>query len=419
VSDDALIEATLARARAEDENAFRELTEPHRSELQLHCYRILGSLQDAEDLMQETLLAAWRGLEAFEGRSRSSVRSWLYRIATNRCLNALRARSRRPREVQAMDDSPAPTRRTEPVWLEPYPDLLLEDIPDRAPGPAARYEARESIELAFIAALQGLPPRQRAALVLRDVLGFRTAEVAEMLDTGEASVKGALQRARAALRARLPATDRERAPRPDSARERELVGRFADAVESGDVDEVVALLTDDALLTMPPLPLEYQGHEAIRRLPGPSGGAPRRGAACRAHAGQHPAGVRLLPPRRASGGRSPLRTDRADAPRGSGRGDHLVRRHGRVSALRVASDAAEPLKNARVLVRGRETPAHGMRSRECDFCSSSAPEVPAPAWRLSLARLPRDHARAAPQATQIPGTATFSKTCGVATVLPG
>jgi RNA polymerase sigma-70 factor (TIGR02960 family) len=258
---DALGEAKRARARAGDEDAFRELTEPHRRELQLHCYRILGSMQDAEDLVQETLLAAWRGLEAFEGRS--SVRTWLYRIATNRCLNALRARSRRPKEVQAMSDALEPTRRVDPIWLEPYPDVLLEGIPDHSPGPAARYEARESIELAFIAALQGLPPRQRAVLVLRDVLGFRNPEVAEMLDTGEASVKGALQRARATLRARLPAADRERAPRPNSASERQLVGRFADAVQSGDVDEIVSLLTDDALLTMPPQPLEYQGHDAI------------------------------------------------------------------------------------------------------------------------------------------------------------
>jgi RNA polymerase sigma-70 factor (TIGR02960 family) len=264
VPGDALGEATLARARAGDDEAFRELTEPHRRELQLHCYRILGSTQDAEDMVQETLLAAWRSLEAFEGRA--SVRSWLYRIATNRCLDALRARSRRPREVQAMDDFPVPTGRTEPVWLEPYPDVLLEEIPDRSPGPAARYEAQESIELSFIVALQRLPPRQRAALVLRDVLGFRTAEVAEMLDTGAASVKGALQRARAALEERLPAADRERAPRPGSARERELVGRFADAVERGDVDEMVSLLTDDALITMPPQPLEYQGHEAIAAL---------------------------------------------------------------------------------------------------------------------------------------------------------
>jgi RNA polymerase sigma-70 factor (TIGR02960 family) len=258
---DALGEPTLARARAGDDEAFRRLTEPYRRELQLHCYRILGSMQDAEDLVQETLLAAWRGLDAFEGRA--SVRAWLYRIATNRCLNALRARARRPQEVTSMPPSPEPTRRVEPIWLEPYPDVLLEDLPDRSPGPAARYEARESIELAFIVALQGLPPRQRVALVLRDVLGFRNAEVAEMLDTGEASVKGALQRARAALRARLPAADRERAPRPNSAAERRLVGRFADAVQSGDIDDIVTLLTDDALLTMPPQPVEYRGHDAI------------------------------------------------------------------------------------------------------------------------------------------------------------
>jgi RNA polymerase sigma-70 factor (ECF subfamily) len=254
-------EATLARARAGDEDAFRELTEPHRRELRLHCYRILGSVQDAEDLVQETLLAAWRGLGEFAGRS--SVRAWLYRIATNRCLNALRARSRRPKEVQAMADALEPTRLIEPVWLEPYPDLLLEGLADAAPGPDARYETRESIELAFIVALQSLPPRQRAVLVLRDVLGFSNSEIGEMLDTSGTSVKGALQRARAALKQRLPDADRERAPRPDSATERRLVGRFADAVENGDVEEMVAVLTEDARLTMPPLPLEYQGREAI------------------------------------------------------------------------------------------------------------------------------------------------------------
>jgi RNA polymerase sigma-70 factor (TIGR02960 family) len=231
------------------DDAFRELTEPHRRELQLHCYRMLGSVQDAEDVVQETLLAAWRGFDSFEGRA--SVRTWLYRIATNRCLNALRTRARRPREVPAMADALPPTREIEPLWLEPYPDV------------AAEYEARESIELSFIVALQHLPPRQRAALVLGDVLGFRIAEVAELLDTGEPSVKGALQRARAALRRRLGDADRERAPAPGSAPERRLVARFADAVENGDVDAMVALLTADARLTMPPLPLEYQGHEAI------------------------------------------------------------------------------------------------------------------------------------------------------------
>ena len=245
--------------RVMTEAEFRELTDPHRRELQVHCYRIVGSVQDAEDLVQETLLAAWRGLDGFEGRS--SVRSWLYRIATNRCLNALRDKSRRPQEVQAMPPVPEPTRRTEPVWLEPYPDTLLDGLPDVAPGPESRYEAREAVGLAFITALQTLPPRQRAVLVLRDVLGYRSADVAEMLETSDAAVKGALQRARATLAERLP--DRERAPMPASARERELVGRFADAVESGDVDGVIALLTDDALLTMPPLPIEYQGHDPI------------------------------------------------------------------------------------------------------------------------------------------------------------
>jgi RNA polymerase sigma-70 factor (TIGR02960 family) len=261
VPGDELGGTTVARARAGDEGAFRELTEPHRRELQLHCYRILGSVQDAEDHVQETLVAAWRGLETFEGRA--SMRSWLYRIATNRCLNALRARSRRPKEVQTMSDALEPTRLIEPVWLEPYPDVLLEGMPDRSPGPAARYEGRESVELAFTVALHALPPRQRVALVLCDVLGFRLAEAAEMLGTSETSVKGALQRARAALKERLPNGDRESAPRPDSASERRLVGRFADAVENGDVDQLVALLTEDARLTMPPLPLEYQGQAAI------------------------------------------------------------------------------------------------------------------------------------------------------------
>jgi RNA polymerase sigma-70 factor (ECF subfamily) len=284
VQGDALGEAALARARAGDDEAFRELTEAHRRELQLHCYRILGSVQDPEDMVQETLLAAWRGLQTFEGRA--TVRAWLYRIATNRCLNALRARSRRPRKVQAMGgDPPEPTRWIEPVWLEPYPDVLLEGLADAAPGPDARYETKESIELAFMVALQALPPRQRAVLVLRDVLGFRTAEVAEMLDTGETSVKGALQRARAALRARLPA-DRERGPRPASAGERRLVGRFAEAAQSGDIEEMVALLTDDARLTMPPLPLEYQGHDAIAaflRHRAQLRGTPLRGVPTRAN----------------------------------------------------------------------------------------------------------------------------------------
>jgi RNA polymerase sigma-70 factor (TIGR02960 family) len=254
-------EQALARARAGDEDAFRKLTDPYRRELQLHCYRIVGSAQDAEDLLQETLLAAWRGLEQFEGRA--SVRAWLHRIATNRCLDALRASRRRPEDLRRMTEPPEPTRRVEPIWLEPYPDVLLEGIPDDVPGPEARYEAKEAIALAFIAGLQHLPPQQRAVLVLRDVLGFRAGEVAEMLVTSEPSVNSLLRRARAAFESRLPATGRERAPLPNSKRERDIVGRFADAVEAGDIDGVVALLTDDAWLTMPPEPYEYQGPIAI------------------------------------------------------------------------------------------------------------------------------------------------------------
>jgi RNA polymerase sigma-70 factor (TIGR02960 family) len=220
-------ENALSRARAGDENAFQELIDQYRGELQLHCYRILGSLQDAEDQLQETLLAAWRGLQGFE--ERASLRTWLYRIATNRCLNALRDRRRHPQEVSSMVEPPEPTRRSEPIWLEPYPDALLEGVADTAPGPEARYETRESVGLAFVAALQHLPPRQRAALVLRDVLGYQTAEVAEMLDSSDASVKGALQRARATVDERLPVGDREGAQLPRAAIEHELVGRSSAA----------------------------------------------------------------------------------------------------------------------------------------------------------------------------------------------
>jgi RNA polymerase sigma-70 factor (TIGR02960 family) len=260
--EDAVVtERTLIRARAGDEDAFRELTDPYRRELQLHCYRILGSLQDAEDLLQETLLAAWRGLEHFEGRA--SLRAWLYRIATNRCLNVLRDRGRRPQEVPPMAEPPEPTRRTDPIWLEPYPDVLLGGVADTSPGPEVRYELREAVGLAFVAALQHLPPRQRAVLVLRDVLGFHGAEVADMLESSEASIKGALQRARTTLDTRLPAGNRERAPLPSSASERQLVGRFVDAVERGDIDGLVSMLTADAWLTMPPQPYEYQGPAAI------------------------------------------------------------------------------------------------------------------------------------------------------------
>jgi RNA polymerase sigma-70 factor (TIGR02960 family) len=244
----------LEAARAGDEEAFRALTAPYLRELHVHCYRILGSVQDAEDVLQETMLAAWRGLDEFGGRS--SLRTWLYRIATNRCLNALRDSSRRPRS--------APIRTIEPTWLEPYPDLLLDELADVAPGPEARYETKEAVTLAFVAALQHLPPSQRAVLVLRDVLGYRAAEVAEMLGSTETSVNSALLRARASIESRLP--DRSRAPLPRSARERELVERYAEAFEQGDVDRLIALLTDDALMTMPPQPIEVSGPPAIAQF---------------------------------------------------------------------------------------------------------------------------------------------------------
>ena len=241
----------LEAARAGDERAFRALTDPYRRELHVHCYRILGSVQDAEDVLQETMLAAWRGLDQFGGRS--SLRTWLYRIATNRCLNVLRDDSRRPRRE--------PIRTVEPTWLEPYPDVLLDDLADAAPGPDARYETKEAVTLAFVAALQHLPPIQRAVLVLRDVLGYRAAEVAEMLGTTETAANSALRRARATVDERLP--DRGRAPLPRSVRESELVERYARAFEQGDVERLVELLTDDAVVTMPPQPIEVHGPPAI------------------------------------------------------------------------------------------------------------------------------------------------------------
>src|SRR5690348_7741490 len=194
-------EAVLARAREGDEAAFGALTDPYRRELQIHCYRILGSLQDAEDAVQETLLSAWRGLADFEARA--SLRSWLYTIATNRCLNMLRTSDRRERAMlgDGISDAPEPTRRAEPIWLQPFPDELLEGLPDRAPGPDARYETKEAVGLAFVSGLQRMPPQQRAVVVLRDVLGYRAAEVAEMLDTTETAVNSALRRARSALEA--------------------------------------------------------------------------------------------------------------------------------------------------------------------------------------------------------------------------
>jgi RNA polymerase sigma-70 factor (TIGR02960 family) len=252
-----LTEQVLARAQTGDPDAFAELIGPFRRELMLHCYRILGSVPDAEDALQETLMAAWRGLGRFEGRSQ--VRAWLYRIATNKSLNAMRGS--RPGPVpEGVRHLPEPTRLGEPLWLEPYPDMLLGDLPDAAPGPEARYEARETISLAFMAAIQHLPPMQRAVLVVRDVLGFRAAEAADILECSVDSVNGLLKRARATIARELPPG--ERPPLPGSARERDIVARFTDAYERGDTRAVIALLTDDVTLTMPPLPLVYQGRAA-------------------------------------------------------------------------------------------------------------------------------------------------------------
>jgi len=253
------------RARAGDGEAFRRLTGPHRRELQVHCYRMLGSVQDAEDALQETMLAAWRGLDGFEGRS--SLRTWLYQVATSRCLNALRAARRRPATVEPGLDLPEPTRLGEVMWLQPYPDDLLAGLADRDPGPEARYERREAISLAFVTALQLLPPRQRAVLILRDVLGFRASETAAMLETTEEGVTSALKRARATLASQDPA-DRQarRPPEPGSAAERELTERFTRAFEAGDIDGVVALLAGDVRLAMPPVPLEYHGRDLAGRF---------------------------------------------------------------------------------------------------------------------------------------------------------
>jgi RNA polymerase sigma-70 factor (TIGR02960 family) len=254
----------IARAREGDEAAFRELTDIYRPELHVHCYRMLGSVHDAEDALQETLVAAWQGLAAF--RERASIRTWLYRIATNRCLNVLRSARRHPRATGFPPgiDLPEPTGFAEVPWLEPYPDALLPGgVADTAPGPEARYETKEMISLAFITTIQLLPARQRAVLILRDVLGFPAADVAHLLDATEQSVTSALKRARATLRDSPPAAE---TPPPRSAAERQLVGRFTTALESGDVDGLVALLAEDVRLAMPPMPLEYRGRALAARF---------------------------------------------------------------------------------------------------------------------------------------------------------
>ena len=280
----------VARARAGDGEAFRALTEPHRRELQVHCYRMLGSLQDAEDVLQDTLLAAWQSFGGFEGRA--SLRTWLYKIATNRCLNARRSASRRPaREWDVPGvEPPEPTRLGEVVWLEPYPDTLLEGAIHGPLGPEARYEQTESISLAFVTALQVLPPRQLAVLILRDVLGFHSNEVADMLDSTVESVNSALKRARASLqRRRAPNDEREPPPAPGSRFEDAIVAKFARAWESADLDALVAILTDDVFVSMPPMPFEYEGRDVVARFCAGIFGSGRRFHLVRTRANGQPA----------------------------------------------------------------------------------------------------------------------------------
>jgi RNA polymerase sigma-70 factor, ECF subfamily len=251
-----------------DPDAFQQLAEPYRRQLQVHCYRMLGSIHEAEDLVQETFLRAWRARGRFEGRT--SFRNWLYRIATNACLNALAARptSRRltpeafgPPTYDTLPTGPRPV--TEIAWLEPYPDTALEGVADTELGPDAQYELRESIQLAFIAAIQQLPPRQRAVLLLRDVLGWSAAETAQLLDASVASVNSALQRARGTLESRFPGGEPGRTPSTDES-QRELLERYVRAWEASDIETFVSLLKEDAVLSMPPWPHWYRGREAIR-----------------------------------------------------------------------------------------------------------------------------------------------------------
>jgi RNA polymerase sigma-70 factor (TIGR02960 family) len=268
----------LARARAGDGEAFRDLTEPHRRELQVHCYRMLGSFQDAEDAIQETMLAAWQGIGGFT-EERASLRTWLYKIATNRCLNARRAASRRPAREWDMSQSepPVPTPRDEAVWLQPYPDALLEGAAGAPPGPEARYEQAEATSLAFVTALQVLPPRQVAVLILRDVLGFHASETAGMLDTTVESVNSALKRARASLQRRQqPAAGHQPPPAAGSPAEDAIVAKFTRAWEAADLDALVTLLTDDVFIAMPPVPFGYDGRDVVTRYYASLFGAGRR-----------------------------------------------------------------------------------------------------------------------------------------------
>jgi RNA polymerase sigma-70 factor (ECF subfamily) len=291
--------ALIARALAGDGGAFGELTEPYRRELHVHCYRMLGSFQDAEDVLQDTLLAAWRGLGGFN-EERASLRTWLYKIATNRCLNARRAAGRRAAKEWDVPnvEPPEPTRLGEVVWLQPYPDALAEDAAGARPGPEARYEQAEAISLAFVTALQVLPPRQVAVLILRDVLGFHASEVADMLEVTVESVTSALKRARASLQRRMaPAANRQAPPAAGSPAEEAIVAKFTRAWESADLDALVALLTDDVFISMPPMPFEYEGRDVAARFCASLFGGGRRFDLVPARANGQPAfGVYLRGP---------------------------------------------------------------------------------------------------------------------------
>jgi RNA polymerase sigma-70 factor (ECF subfamily) len=274
--------ALLAAAQSGDRDAFLHLVEPHHRQLRAHCYRMLGSFHDAEDVVQETLLRAWRGRCGFDGRV--PIHYWLYRIATNACLNALVARSRKSRmlpETHCLPTEQMPEREpsNEVLWLEPYPDAALEGIPDRAPGPDARYELRESVQLAFIAAIQLLPPRQRAVLLLRDVLGWTAGESARLLDSSVPAVNSALQRARATVDKHVPRGPRRLTTMPGD-HERDLLARYVRAWESTDIEAFTALLREDAVMSMPPWRQWYRGRRAIEAFFAhtgrPSGHAPFR-----------------------------------------------------------------------------------------------------------------------------------------------
>jgi RNA polymerase sigma-70 factor, ECF subfamily len=254
------------RASEHTNQAFEQLAEPFRRELKVHCYRMLGSLHEAEDLVQETYLRAWRSFESFDGRG--SFRAWLYRISTNACLDALASRKHVQRllpdqRAPAVAEMPDGTPATDVAWLEPYPDSNLEGVADDAPNPEARYTSREAVQLAFVAAIQQLPPRQRAAILLSDVLGWSSAEAATLLGGSTASINSALQRARETLAKRYPSGRPTAAPQPNPAQQK-LLGRYLRAWEGLDLEEFVTLLKEDASYTMPPLPQWYAGRQAIR-----------------------------------------------------------------------------------------------------------------------------------------------------------